>query len=98
MLGQQFNVLQQVKQDIKKKEGKIYKTAKGWRYDPSPEYKLMKESLNRKNELTVTGEFKKPFWDALDKLNNLDKAFDISVKSNRKVSHVSNGKIILVAR
>ena len=60
-------------------------------YIPSEEYKKMKnkQKKEKNEEITV-------LKDCITKLKNLDKAFVTAAVQNKKVSHVFNGKIVLI--
>ena len=61
-------------------------------YIPSKEYMEMKKNskkAKKNEEITV-------LKDCISKLQNLDKAFIVAANKNKKVSHVFNGKIVLI--
>ena len=60
-------------------------------YIPSEEYKEMKNK--QKKEINEEVDMLKK---CIAKLENLDKAFIVAANKNKKVSHVFNGKIVLV--
>ena len=61
----------------------------GYSYKPSKEYVTRFGKRETNSPIKV-------FRDSITKLDNLDKAFEIAERKHKKVSHVSNGRIILV--
>ena len=61
-----------------------------YKYTPSKEY-VTKFGNNNKSDSEI-----KVLRDSVRKLDNLSYAFTVAQKTNKRVSHVSNGKIILV--
>ncbi len=50
----------------------------------------------QKKEQTELGKFKRVYQDVADKLANLETAFIVGHQQNKRVSHISGGKIKLV--
>ena len=61
-------------------------------YIPSKEYMEMKKNSKKAQENEEISTLKK----CISKLQNLDKAFIVAANQNKKVSHVFNGKIVLI--
>lgn len=59
-------------------------------------YKPSKEYTTRFNKKDNSDSYSKVIKDTVKKLDNLTYAFTVAQKTNKRVSHVSNGKIILV--
>ena len=74
------------------KEGRLQFFANGsYRYTPSQEY------LNKfKREKAKAVSYLQGLKDAVDKLDRLDKAFQIAKERGKRVSHVSFNRIHLV--
>ena len=61
-----------------------------YKYTPSKEY-VTRFGNNNKSDSEI-----KVLRDSIKKLDRIDYAFTVAENRNKKVSHVSNGKIILV--
>jgi hypothetical protein len=59
-------------------------------------YKPSKEYLTKFGKKSISSSEIKILRDSVKKLDNLSHAFIVAEERNKKVSHVSNGKIILV--
>lgn len=93
-----YQTLKSVKQELTRKKGKFVQTRSGgYRYIPSKEYTQMKTNIeNRPKGVLPKGEFYRILVKSIQKLKNLEYAFVVAQKTQRRVSHVGSGKIILV--
>ncbi len=80
-----------VKQAIEEKRLRFFQNG-SYSYIPSKEYKEMKE----KSVFTKKESEKNILRECVNKLTNLEKAFVTATLQNKKVTHVFNGRIILV--
>jgi len=95
---QQLSILQDIKQECKKKEGKFVKSRNNnWIYIPSKEYMVMKEKMSKSMNLLQTKRIDviNGMKEACNKVNRIQKAMEIATEKGKIVSHINGGKIIL---
>lgn len=96
---QELNILQDIKQQCKKREGRFVKSKNNkWIYIPSKEYMEMKEKMSKSvNSLQVRREnMIEGVKEACNKLSRIHKAMDVATSRGKRVSHIENGTIILI--
>lgn len=93
-----YKALKSAKTEISRTRGKIVQTSNGrYKYIPSKEYMEMRANLEKKATHPIPKDsFIKLLKGAHKKLSNLNYAFKVAEETNRRVSHILEGKIVLV--